>query len=184
MTPRPRIQLVQPAERWRESFLRGFREFQLEGLPWWSDGDLEMAERDFATFVAQKLGESSQRTDTLVPTTHLWAVTDGEFVGRVSIRHELTDALRLEGGHIGYDTVPSFRNRGVATEMLRQALPWARALSLAEVLLTCDDTNAASIRVIERNGGVLRETKVLAANRPLKRYYLIHLAHQHERARQ
>jgi len=135
-----------------------------------------MAERDFATFVARRLAESSQRTDTLVPKTHLWAVTDDEFVGRISICHELTDALRVEGGHIGYDTVPSFRNRGVATEMLRQALPWARALGLGEVLLTCDDTNAASICVIERNGGLLRETKVLAANKPLKRYYWINLA--------
>jgi predicted acetyltransferase len=178
VTPRPnlRIQLVPPAERWRESFLRGVREFQLEGLPWWAGGDLEIAERDFSAFVARRLAASSQRTDTLVPKTHLWAVTDGEFVGCISIYHELTDALRVEGGHIGYDTVPSFRNRGVATEMLRQALPRAGALGLGEVLLTCDDTNAASIRVIERNGGVLRETKVLAANRPLKRYYWIPVA--------
>jgi predicted acetyltransferase len=173
---RPRIQLVPPAERWRASFLRGFREFQREGLPWWAGGDLELAERDFATFVARTLAESSHRTDTFVPKTHLWAVLDEEFVGRISIHHELTDALRLEGGHIGYDTVPSFRSRGVATEMLRQALPRARALGLTEVLLTCNDTNAASISVIERNGGVLRATKVLAANRALKRYYWINLA--------
>jgi predicted acetyltransferase len=57
-----------------------------------------------------------------------------------------------------------------------QALPLARALGLTEVLLTCNETNAASIRVIERNGGVLRATKALAANRPLKRYYWINLA--------
>ena len=55
------------------------------------------------------------------------------FVGRLSILHELNDALRVEGGHIGYDTVPSFRGRGVATEMLRQALPVARALGLTDV---------------------------------------------------
>ena len=85
----------------------------------------------------------------------------------------LNNALRVEGGHIGYDTVPSFRCRGVATEMLRQALPVARALGLPSVLLTCDDTNAASIRVIERNGGSLREAKALDTNRPLKRYYWI-----------
>jgi predicted acetyltransferase len=135
-----------------------------------------MAERDFATFVARRLAESSHRTDMPVPKTQFWAVTDDEFVGRISIHHELTEALRVEGGHVGYDTVPSFRNRGVATEMLRQALPWARALGLEQILLTCDDTNVASIRVIERNGGVLRETKVLAANRPLKRYYWINVA--------
>ena len=100
-------------------------------------------------------------------------MAEEHFVGRISIHHELSDALRVEGGHIGYDTVPSFRGRGVATEMLRQALPVARALGLASVLLTCDDTNVASLRVIERNGGTLRETKMLDANRPLKRYYWI-----------
>ena len=164
---------VRPAERWRESFLLGLREFRHEGLPWWAGGDVETAEQDFAAFVARKLADSNRRNETFVPKTHLWAVTEEEFVGSISIHHELNDALRVEGGHIGYDTVPSFRGRGVATEMLRQALPLARALGLAEVLLTCDDTNAASIRVIERNGGSLRETRALATNRPLKRYYWI-----------
>ncbi len=139
-------------------------------------GDLESAEHDFAAFVASKLADSSRRTEALVPKTHRWAVTDEQFVGRISIHHELSDALRVEGGHIGYDTVPSYRGRGVATEMLRRALPIARALGLTEVLLTCDDTNAASIRVIERNGGSLRETKALDASRRLKRYYWITLS--------
>jgi predicted acetyltransferase len=125
---------------------------------------------------SQRSWQGSWQTRTFVPKTHLWAVTAEQFVGRISIHHELNDALRVEGGHIGYDTVPSFRGRGVATEMLRQALPVARALGLTAVLLTCDDTNAASIRVIERNGGSLRETKALDTNRPLKRYYWIALS--------
>ena len=176
MNPRMKIQLVPPTERYRESFLRGLREFRHEGLPWWVGGDLETAEQDFAAFVARKLADSNRRNETFVPKTHLWAVTEEQFVGRISIHHELNDALRVEGGHIGYDTVPSFRGRGVATEMLRQALPVARALGLTAVLLTCDDTNAASIRVIERNGGSLRETKALDTNRPLKRSYWITLS--------
>jgi predicted acetyltransferase len=174
--PRMKIQLVAPAERYRESFLRGLREFRDEGLPWWVGGDIETAEQDFAAFVARKLADSNRRADTLVPKTHLWAVKDEQFVGRISIHPELNDALRVEGGHIGYDTVPSFRGLGVATEMLRQALPVARALGLTAVLLTCDDANVGSIRVIERNGGSLRETKVLDTNRPLKRYYWIALS--------
>ena len=93
---------------------------------------------------------------------------------------EARDAKRAQVGsagvgHIGYDTVPSARGRGVATEMVRQALPVARALGLREVLVTCDDTNAASIRVIEKNGGQLRETKAFAPSRPLKRHYWIAL---------
>jgi predicted acetyltransferase len=171
-----KIQLVQPAERYRESFLCGLREFRHEGLSWWLGGELETAEHDFAAFVATKLADSNRGAEMVVPKTHLWAVMGEQFVGRISIHHDLNDALRLEGGHIGYDTVPSFRGRGVATEMLRLALPLARALGLAEVLLTCDDTNAASIRVIERNGGALRETKVLDTRKPLKRYYWIALS--------
>ncbi len=170
-----KIQLVPPAERFSESFLRALREFQDEGLPWWIGGDLEIAERDFAAFVAKKLADANRRTEALVPKTHLWAIADEQFVGRISIHHELNDALRSEGGHIGYDTVPSVRGRGVATEMLRQALPVARALGLREVLVTCDATNTASIRVIEKNGGSLRETRALASRRPLKRYYWITL---------
>ena len=162
-------------EAWRESFFRGLREFQREGLSWWLGGDLTIAEEDFAAFVAKRVADAHRTTEGGVSKTHLWAIADDEFVGRLSIHHELNEALRLEGGHIGYDTVPSFRGRGVATEMLRQALPVARAMGLSSVLLTCDDTNTASIRVIERNGGVLRETRTLSASRPLKRYYWIAL---------
>lgn len=171
-----KIQLVPPTERYRESFLRGLSEFRHEGLPWWVRGDIEIAEQDFAAFVARKLGDSNRRTQVHIPKTHLWAVMEGEFVGRISIFHELNEALRLGGGHIGYDTVPSFRGCGVATEMLRQALTYARTIGLTEVLLTCDDTNAASIRVIEKNGGTLRETKVLNTDRTPKCYYWITLA--------
>jgi predicted acetyltransferase len=170
-----KIELVSPRESHRESFLRGLREFRREGLPWWVGGDLETAEQDFAAFVARKLADANRSPETLVRKTHLWAVAEEQFVGRISIHHELDDALRLEGGHIGYDTVPSFRRRGVATEMLRQALPVARALGLRSVLLTCDDTNAASIRVIERNAGSLQATKALDTSRPPKRYYWITL---------
>ena len=169
------VQLVSPTEKLRESFLHALREFQREGLSWWRGGDIDIAERDFAAFVAKKLADARPDTRS-IPKTHLWAVSEGQFVGRISIFHALTDALRLEGGHIGYDTVPSFRGRGVATEMLRLALPVARDLGLTEILLTCNDDNAASIRVIEKNGGALGETRALQPGGAVKRYYWIRLA--------
>lgn len=175
ISPRLDIHLERPSERHRESFLRALVELREEGLPWWSGGDLDLAERDFAALVAKRLAEASPADAGRVPKTHLWAIGAEQFVGRIAIHHALDDALRVSGGHIGYDTVPSFRGRGVATEMLRLALPVARDLGLSEVLLTCDDTNAASIRVIEKCGGALRETRVLDAKRPAKRYYVITL---------
>jgi len=169
------LELVSPAIHYRDTVIRGLRELQAEGLPWWVAMDLQVVEEDFAAFVAEKLADAHRRTESFVPATVLWAIADGQFVGRISIRTELNDALRVMGGHVGYDTVPSFRGRGVATAMLRRALPRLHALGLTEVRLTVDDTNAASIRVIERNGGVLRETKSLSPDRPAKRYYDIAL---------
>ncbi|MCP4502729.1 MAG: GNAT family N-acetyltransferase [Deltaproteobacteria bacterium] len=167
--------MVRPDEKYRETFLKAMQEFQDEGLSWWSGGDLENAEQDFAGFAAMKRDHSFLGSQTGIPKTHLWAIANENFVGRIAIFHSLNDELLISGGHIGYDTVPSFRGRGIATEMLRQALPAAKSLGLKEVLLTCDDTNAASIRTIEKNGGVLRETKKLDKNGPLKRYYWIDL---------
>jgi predicted acetyltransferase len=170
------VQLVAPCVSYRESFLRGLREFRDEGLPWHLAVDLDVIERDFDAYVAARLSDAYRSTDARVAATHLWAIADQQFVGRISVRHELNESLRLEGGHIGYDTVPSFRGRGVASEMLRLALPIARTLGLHSVLVTCDETNAASIRVIERNGGLLRETVTLAPGRPPKRHYWIELS--------
>lgn len=169
------LQLVAPSTTYRDSFLKGLRAFQAEGLPWWLGPDVDLALQDFDTYVAGKLAEATQPTPPRVPKTHLWAVSDAQFVGRIAIHHTLNDALRTVGGHIGYDTVPSFRGRGVATEMLRQALPVARALGVTDVLITCDDDNAASIRVIERNGGVLQQTRAVAPSNTLKRFYGITL---------
>ena len=94
--------------------------------------------------------------DDDVPETFLFAFVEGHVVGRAALRHRLTPALERDGGHIGYVVVPACRRRGYATEILRQALGIARrSLGLRRVLVTCDTTNAGSIRTIEKNGGVL-----------------------------
>jgi predicted acetyltransferase len=51
-----------------------------------------------------------------------WIVSDGIVVGEVGIRQWLTDNLRQVGGHIGYHVHPRYRNRGIATFALREAL--------------------------------------------------------------
>ena len=63
--------------------------------------------------------------------------------------------LEREGGHVGYDIRPSERNRGYGTEILRLTLEEARVRNIVPILVTCDDDNIASIRVIEKNGGRL-----------------------------
>jgi predicted acetyltransferase len=110
----------------------------------------------------------------LVPSTFLFAFVGPRIVGRVSIRHRLSPVLEHIGGHIGYAVVPEFRRKGYGTEILRQAIVIAREkLGLARVLVTCDEDNVASIRVIERNGGVLEDVVTGAdLSQPKRRYWI------------
>ena len=111
------------------------------------------------------------------PSTFLFAFAGPSIVGRVSIRHALNPYLERVGGHIGYVVVPEFRRRGVATEMLRQALVIARdELGLGRVLVTCDDDNVGSIRTIEKNGGVLESVVADPEMATPKRRYWIDTA--------
>ena len=79
------------------------------------------------------------------------------FIGEVHIRHRLNDALRQIGGHIGYAVRYGEWGKGYATQMLRLAMLEAGKLGISRVLVTCNDTNLASARVMEKNGLVMED---------------------------
>ncbi len=107
-----------------------------------------------------------------VPATFLAASVGPDLVGRVSIRHRLNDFLLNFGGHIGYAVRPSYRRQGFAGEILGQALIIARAEGVERVLVTCDEDNAISTRVIERHGGVLEDIRPDPDGPPKRRYWI------------
>lgn len=86
--------------------------------------------------------------DPPVRFAHLWMVTPRDFIGRVSVRYELTDKLLKSGGHIGYEVRPGHRGRGLDHRALQLGMQHLRAHGSA-FLLTCRDDNAGSIRIIE-----------------------------------
>jgi len=98
---------------------------------------------------------------------------DGEtIVGAVNFRHDLNDQLQQVGGHIGYGIRPSARNKGYATEGLRQALEVARKRGLASVLITCSADNTASGRVILTNGGQEIESYIKEDGTRVRRFII------------
>lgn len=171
--------LIAPAPHVRASFLAAVAEIRAAGesehttglsvLPPVGDfaGELatveELSEPDqFAAFTLRLIELADERTELpegIVPATHLWWVEDSTYLGRLSIRHALTPWLLDFGGHIGYGVRPSARSRGHATAMLAASLPTAKRLGIDAALLTCDDTNIASRKVIEKNGGVLADRR-------------------------
>lgn len=83
---------------------------------------------------------------------------DGEnFLGRISVRTSLTEELSKIGGNIGYGINPLFWNNGYGNEILKLGLEKVKELGLKKVLITCDDDNIASAKIIEKNGGVLED---------------------------
>ena len=112
----------------------------------------------------------------LVPATNFWIMARDEYVGRMSIRHELNDWLQNYGGHVGYEIKTSARRNGYATKAMKLAVDYCKnELGLTELLITCADDNIPSIKVIENNSGVLKETKPDQDNR-LSRYYTLKLS--------
>ena len=109
-----------------------------------------------------------------VPATFLFAFDGLRIVGRVSIRHKLNASLERVGGHIGFVVVPEFRRQGYATAILRMALRIAHEqLGITRVLVTCDDDNVASIRTIEKNGGILEDVlRGPEVEKPKRRYWI------------
>ena len=91
-----------------------------------------------------------------VPTHTRWLLNDEDaLVGEARLRWRLTDALRVEGGNVGYFVHPDHRRRGHGTTLLRLALAELAASGLARALVTCNADNHPSRRVIEANGGAL-----------------------------
>jgi predicted acetyltransferase len=102
--------------------------------------------------------------DGHVPSTLLFGWVEETIVGRLMLRHSLNDFLSRIGGHIGYVVVPEHRRRehrrrGYATEMLRQGLVLARSIGMEKVLVTCDEDNLASRRIIEKCGGEYEDSR-------------------------
>ena len=114
--------------------------------------------------IIQRLLDNRDKTKlkpTYVPSYDYFAVDDEKFLGIINIRITLTPALLQYGGHIGYGINPKYWKQGYGTELLKLGLEKAKDLVTDDrILITCDDDNIGSARIIEKNGGVL-ENKVI-----------------------
>jgi predicted acetyltransferase len=113
--------------------------------------------KDFAGHIQRLLDQANpaKLRPGYVPASEYWLIDGDEWVGRLSLRHELNEFLLKIGGHIGYEIRPSKRRRGYGKEILRLGLEKTRQLGLRRALVTCDEDNIGSKKIIEANGGQL-----------------------------
>lgn len=108
-----------------------------------------------------RCAENAEKTEIedgwKVPQTTYWLYVDGQPVGMGKLRHALTDALRMSGGHIGYAILADARNCGYGKLLLKGMLREARQKGIKRVLVTIHNDNMASIRVALACGGVIEK---------------------------
>lgn len=123
--------------------------------------------------LSKDFAEGKNLPDGWVPCSNWWLIDNGKFIGAANFRHELNDALKEHGGHVGYFIRPSKRNQGYGLELLRQMKDVIKANGLEKMMVTCNDSNIGSQKIIERNDGVFeRYSNVLHEGEKIRIYWI------------
>ena len=77
---------------------------------------------------------------------------DGEIYANGLFRHRLSSRSLREGGHVGYEVPPRKRGRGYGKLFLQLALARAKEKGFGRVLITCNEENGRSRRILEAAG--------------------------------
>jgi predicted acetyltransferase len=165
--------LATPSEKYKDSYIQGIKELQAEGRQ--MHVAVKSISKDFARHIQRLLDQAnpSKLKSGYVAASEYWLIDGDEWVGRLSLRHELNEFLLKIAGHIGYEIRPSKRRRGYGKEILRLGLEKARELGLRRVLVTCDEDNIGSKKIIEANGGQLENVVEVEGERVRKLRYWI-----------
>lgn len=105
----------------------------------------------------KNMAEGINLKEGLVPQTIYWLVINEKPVGIGKLRDYLTDVLRKNGGHIGYTIRPSERGKGYGTLILSELLKKAKEKGIEKALLTINEDNILSRKVVEGNGAILED---------------------------
>ncbi|WP_409328102.1 GNAT family N-acetyltransferase [Staphylococcus pseudoxylosus] len=99
-------------------------------------------------------------------------IEDNVIIGAANIRHELTEGFLKRGGHIGYGVAPSFRRKGYATKILLESLKICQKLGIQRVLVTCDEDNIGSAKVIQNAGGIEGTPYIEDNSKRIRRFWI------------
>lgn len=150
------LKLVAPGAEYMADYVTACREFAADGRV--NSGKSHNYDADWQAWLLHNFKRDHLGLGlkpSFVPQSTFWLVRGDTYLGTGNIRHWLAPHLLLYGGHIGYSIRAAWRGQGLGTYLLGLLLPKARTFNIATALIMCDDSNIASSKIIEKNGGHL-----------------------------
>lgn len=163
--------IVRPHFRYKNSYLEGVNEYieEKRTVTWHP----EILRRQFDEYVQTLRQAETRPLAGMVPATQYWLIIDGHcYAGDLDLRHRLNESLRRYGGHIGYKIRPSLRRKGYGKLLCKLGIAEARKRGIGDILITCDDDNIGSYKIIEANGGVLQDKFDTGRHTLTRRYWI------------
>ena len=168
------LRLVEPAPRYKAAILDAIPEMQAIG-EWDISPDAFAARFDDMLCELAAAKDPATAPNGVLPYEDFWLLEQDTWLGLLTLRPHINKQFLHSGGHIGYVVRPSKRRCGYGTVLLRLGLDKAREHGLQRVLLTCDETNIGSRKVIEANGGQFENAVVVEGQTTQKLRYWITL---------
>lgn len=152
------VKLVEPSILFKDSFLEFVEDVKSTGYE--SYEHYTKAEKDFEEFITDLINSSKgiNIPEDWVPCSSYWLIDDSEVVGVIRIRHRVDSDYLQMIGHIGYEIKSSKRKRGYGSKLLELGLIEAKKIGLEKVLITCNEDNIGSIRIIEKFNGEYKKS--------------------------
>lgn len=171
------IILIKPTIEWKKEIINYRKEFLRETKAIAGSNNLASFEKvcDWLTYLSLNEEWDTLPNRDFVPSIQYILVNqmDKKILGMSNLRLELSDYLLKVGGHIGYSVTPSEQSKGYGKLLLKEVLAKSKELNINKILMTCDDDNIASAKVIESQGGVL-ENKIFeeTIQKKIRRYWI------------
>ena len=84
-----------------------------------------------------------------VPSITYWVVEGEEYIGTINIRPNLSEHLKEYGGHVGFMIRQRYRQQGYGKKLGEIILSQMNRMGINEILMTCEETNIASKKILD-----------------------------------
>ncbi len=101
---------------------------------------------------------------------------DKKEIGVIQIRKEPSFGVGVPSNmasNIYYEIFPAYKRKGYGKKILALGLEKARDMGLKEVILTVNENNIGSVKIIEWSGGIFVEEALLPNGKKMLKYKIL-----------